>query len=440
MLFPLQAVEEGPSFWVWQRTLPPVREEVREWRARGLHALYWHGGTLVSDGVGWRWGERVEIDWQAADRAVAGSGIEIVPVVRLELKPGADWPSDKGLFELLDTFAAKTGARKIEVDYEAPDRLLPTYAAFLREWKTRGRSVGLSISALAHWAGSASLFRESVEEIVPMFYDLSDLSHGREQVGKDGFLPPLAGPDLSRQIAAWKGCPVPWRAGLPNFSRLTLLSKEGESRGSFRKWDWGGLLRSPFLDDAGRVAGEGVLFGSPIAPGERIVLRFPDAGALASGIGAARAAGASGVLYFRLPGAEAASGYSLPMLQALGRGDRPGPHLGVAWDEAGRIVLKNDSEADLMPFVGGSKEVRFGYTLEVEASLPFLRGAVPGDFATASKGGGLESRSLSLRFGQLPSGAILRTGFLEHLPPSPGTTFRWRIPELDSDSLWHPFD
>src|SRR5437773_2007280 len=65
------------TYWVWHRTAPPTREETQILTGHDVRKLYWHAGTLRTEGEGWRSNARLELP------AKSSALIALVPVLRL---------------------------------------------------------------------------------------------------------------------------------------------------------------------------------------------------------------------------------------------------------------------------------------------------------------------------------------------------------------------
>jgi hypothetical protein len=446
LLVMLAASGFDQTYWVWQRTNPLRPEEARDLRSAGITGLDWHVGTVKWDGTAWRWHERIGVDWPAIRASCPG--VVVTPVVRIEAGAIETFPppSRAPLIDLLKQLVVTSGANSLQIDYESPDRLIGEYADFLRELKHHGRNWRLSISALGHWSRFTRELAGGADEITPMFYDLNpDL----ERLGREG-LPPLIEPDMATQLAAWRDCPIPWRAGLPNFSRVTVVNADGKSRGNMRNWSWDAIYFAPFLQPLGPTVGgqtvlevnrNCVLGYTPVKSQEHLAIRYPDRAQLRQAQIESAAAGARGVIYFRLADSSDPSGYSV---RDLGGAKPEEPSFEVAKDTAGRFVLTNRGTSDLMPVVRGTGETDRGYALEFEAQTPVWREAIPGDFAKVTSGGeatgaGLGVAHLQFWFTHLAAGNSLRTGYIgeaaqEHV------RIRWRVRNLEKEDAWHSLD
>lgn len=438
-------VEGDVAYWVWERSKPLTHAEWADLKTAQVTRLYWQAGTLTTHDGQWRWSERFALDWKSLEQSAAS--LEIVPVLRLEPKEGGlpekTFPE---LTTIANSLAAESGAPEIQIDYECPDRLIPNYLGFLKQLKEGGKSWRLSVSALGHWAKYANQFQGLAEEITPMFYDLNP---NRETLSA-GELPPLLdAPTATRQILAWKTCPLPWRVGLPNFSRLTLVDKEGVSRGNIRRWDWGDVWFSSLLQPLGETkAGEtrlgvtanGVLGATPLEAGETIVARYPDREALSSLLPSVAASGAEGVIYFRLAGEDDMSGYGV---QDLSKVPAAPPAFQVQTDSSTRITLKNLSSLDLMPRVFAGNPLLRGYCLVIRADAPIWRDVLPGDFAVVTRSGDFTHpadagvTTIRFRFAHLAAQESLETGLVERAPGGESARVQWRIEPLEQENVWH---
>jgi len=234
-------------YWVWQRDEPLDEQELAELAAQRVDTIYWHVGELENVGDAWRWKARFKLP------ASNANGIRFVPVVRLvsrEKEPFSE-ASTTGLVTHLSAASAKQN--ELQLDYDAPDRLLPEYAAVLK--RIHQSVPKLTITALPHWSRSDHLkvLQASVDELLPMLYD-----YEAEPILRDHTPLPLIAPDkISKLIEDWRDCPKTWRAGLPTFARLSVYDSNEKLRGQIRNWNWDELCLNRIL-----VAASGGRWGS----------------------------------------------------------------------------------------------------------------------------------------------------------------------------------
>src|SRR5438874_88595 len=153
------------AFWVWQRSEPLSDAERTELSAQGVRTIYWQVGELENVGETWRWKARFAMP--------PSNGIElrVVPIVRLESRERSPF-SQTSLESLLSALAPSAkNEDELQLDYDAPDRLIAEYASALK--KIHALVPKLSITALPHWARSPALnlLEASVNELAPMLYD-----------------------------------------------------------------------------------------------------------------------------------------------------------------------------------------------------------------------------------------------------------------------------
>jgi hypothetical protein len=329
----------------------------------------------------------------------------------------------------------------MQLDYEAPDRLIPAYTAFLKQLRRR-RTWKLSITALGHWDRFAPGFQGVADEITPMFYDLNP---AHEQL-HDGTLAPIGEPGpISAQLEHWRHCPVPWRAGLPNFSRVTFVGTDGWSRGNLWSWSWNETWYSPLLAPAGAthagetvftVRKEGAVCQSLVQTGETVVTREPELATLRQLADEATACGATSAIYFRLADANPGSAFGP---RSLGPGVRT--QSAVKWSGS---TLAFTAAGDLPPrvFDNGQR----GYALAVRCSGGW-REAVAGmfDHITIDAAGQhlahdplpLGVHELYFWFAQAQDGDELDTGFARL---DGDKSFQWQLLNLEPSDTWHTAD
>ena len=130
-------------YWVWQRDDQLSELELTELAAQKVDTIYWQAGELENIGETWRW--KTRFSFPSSDAAQ----IRFVPVVRLvsrEHQPFSD-ASIAALLTSLSSVSAKHD--ELQLDYDAPDRLLADYAAALKRIRTLVPR--LTIAALPHW-------------------------------------------------------------------------------------------------------------------------------------------------------------------------------------------------------------------------------------------------------------------------------------------------
>lgn len=422
------------SFWVWNHAPVLAEKEAAELRAQNVRDLFWRIGELENVDGAWRWKMRNQLPSVPA-------GFTLVPVVRLS--SSVREPFDENGTRSLLVRLAELSCARLQLDMDCPDRLLDRYADVLQ--KIRARVPELSITALAGWSALPAFdkLQMSVVEIAPMFYDLET-----DPIGAEPW--PLLDPQKIRaQLAAWSRCQIPWRAGLPNFARVTSYAADGKARGHLRDFSWTDLcfnralttLTSAHGVTTFRVENETRLASVALAKGEKLAARWPERAALAEAISAAKSAGACGVIFFRLPDETDASGWSLAQLSHL----EAAPQL-VLRRDGSRLALTNESKADLAPRLAGHDPLDRGYALEIDAPATIFREALPGDFwrvtahahpeqAPAPVAPPLATR-LTFWFSHLRAGGTLRSGLIQLAPGADFSQIRYRFLPAEPNDEW----
>lgn len=430
------------SHWVWQRNDPLTPVERAEFKAQGIQTLYWQCGVLSETAAHWAWTAR----FHPPD---SDPEMTIVRVVRLETtgrEPFADAPTDE-LRALLAVASDSQG--ELQIDYDCPDRLLGKYASALGKIRPLARE--LSITALAGWMRQPGFpaLQASVDLLAPMFYDLEQ---DPVRPGEAQPLPLLDPARLRAQLAEWDRCQTPWRAGLPNFSRVTVYNEGGRSLGHVRSWDWDDLcfnralafsrLAAPGVT-VFKVMAKGALNQTALAPGQSVAVRWPERSALAEAIAAVRQTSARGVIYFRLPGGGGATGWSLRQAADW----RANPKLAVRWLPSLQLELRNAGDGDLAPrlsgLAGGQDR---NYALEVDAPGAVFRDAAEGDFwrvaghvhpeeAPQAAAIPLATR-LTFWFSRLAAGQSLRSGAIRLAPETDFRQLRYRVLNGGNPAEW----
>ena len=425
-------------YWVWQRDDPLDEQELRELAAQKIDTIYWQAGELENIGATWRWKARFNFPSAGPTR------IHFVPVVRLvsrEHQPFSD-ASVTALLASLSSVSAKYD--ELQLDYDAPDRLLADYASALN--RIHGLVHHLTIAALPHWsrADDLKLLEPNVDELLPMLYDFEP-----EPILKAQSPLPLISPEkISRLIGSWRACRKPWRAGLPVFARLSVYDANQKLRGQIRNWNWDELcFNRSFQMANGAQFGASILrattstsiANTPIHPGDEVIVREVDRSALRDAINAALHAGAQSIVFFRLPDSTASSGWSLHQLGHL----EAGPRLVLRKPaDSETLELSNVDDGDLEPRFARSDADAGGYAVELEAATPIFREAQRGDFASVDAFAGDKraqvpfATRLRFQFAQLRAKENLRTGLIQLAPGADFRQSRYRILNIEGGPSW----
>lgn len=411
------------GYWAWQRNEPPNAAEMEELHAQGVRTIYWQIGELVENGATWRWSVRFLLPANTPE-------MRFVPVVRLESRERAPFSSEANASLLSALASATKSSDELQIDYDAPDRLLRDYAAILKEiHKLVPR---LTVTALPHWARpvAARELKGAADEMLVMLYDF-------EPDPKGGAPFPLISPSkVDRYLADWNDSGMAWRAGLPVFARATVLDADNKSRGHVRAWNWddicfNGALEMFSLTNLGvtvfRAKRDTRVENAAVRSGQLIVTRVADRTALSHAAAAIAITNARGVVFFRFPDSTDPSGWSLRQLGHL----EAAPQLSVKVNpDTATIELANNSDADLA--FSATADGR-GYALQIEAPAAIFRDASAGDFWRVT--GDADDRPvtvqlatrLSFWFSHLRAREVLRTGAIRLAPTANFSQANWRI-------------
>jgi hypothetical protein len=437
------------DFWVWQRSEPLSEAERVELSAQGVQTIYWQTGELENVGETWRWKARFALP------ARSPGGLRFVPVVRLESREKSPF-SAMSIEALLGALSAVTkGADELQIDFDAPDRLIGEYASALK--KIHALVPKLGVTALPGWSRSPVLrvLEGSVDELLPMLYDFEP----DPIVAGASPLPLLVPEKLERSLAEWSQCRIAWRAGLPSFARVTLFDPSGTSRGHIRDWSWDDLCFNRSLATLRPTALGVTVFrakaatrvtNTPVNPDQLLAVRWPDRAGLIRVIDRVKKTNARGLVFFRLPDSTAPSGWSLRQLGHLDATPR------LVLRQAGtpaQLELANETDADLEPRLSGAKSesgLDRGYALELDAPAAVFRDAQEGDFwrvlgqvdpdgARRTVAVPLATR-LTFWFSHLRARQSLRTGLIQLAPGANLDQIRYRIRNSPGDSAWKNID
>lgn len=431
------------SYWVWQREERLSDEEMTQLTAPEVRTLYWHVGELENTCENWRWNTRFSFPGNSA-------ALHCVPVVRLVSREHQPFSSvsTAALLHALTPIGKLTG--ELQLDYDAPDRLLDDYGRVLAEiHQTVSR---LSITALPHWSRADCLraLGTKVDELFPMLYDFA-----AEPILQNDSPQPLIAPDkMAKMLADWSACPRPWHAGLPTFARLTVYDAMGKSRGQIRNWNWDEVCLNRLLVNVSKpLMGTSLwraqeplaLSNTRLQTGDVLAVRLTDRIALRDAINSARRTTAVGVTLFRLPDSAASSGWSILQLSQLEARPRLTFRPSGSRDS---LILKNDGAGDLEPWLQATEGELRGYAIEIAADSPIFREAEPGDFAavTGYKEGPQGTKPVAIpfatrltyTFSQLRAGQSLKTGLIQLAPDASFRHARYRF--RNSEEGWKPLE
>ena len=435
----LVADDVNPSFWVWHRGNPLTDAERATLPAQTR--LYWQAGELENSGDTWRWTLRYP-------SVSCPSRMTVIPVVRLITTQKAPF-SDSSIAALISALST-TGMQvpELQIDYDCPDRLLAAYANALGRIRNSGRSIGAT--ALAGWTHNAAwpALQSSVDDLVPMFYDLEADPPAQP-------LPLLDEAKLKGELAEWDRCKIPWRAGLPSFARVTVYNDAGTSLGHTRDWDWDGLCFNTALETAGalrlgvtplRAVRDCLIGETPIVEGRAVAVRWPDLATLRTAVSDVSRSNADGVVFFRLPDSTDPSGWSLPQLTHLNATSHPL----LRQTAPGQLALANDSDGDLPPRLSGTAPLDRGYALEIDAPAPIFREAVEGDFWRVTGHAHPDVQAvpvpvslatrLTFWFSRLRARQALHIGLIQLAPGADFGQLRYRILGAPGGTEWRKID
>jgi Protein of unknown function (DUF3142) len=422
------------GYWAWQRNETPSAAERQELAAQGVRAVYWQIGELIEDGVTWRWNGRFELPASMPE-------LRFVPVVRLESRERTPFSTASNASLVSALAQATRGADELQIDYDAPDRLIADYAAMLKQ--LHKIVPHLSITALPHWAHTSAV-RElggAADELLVMLYDFEPDRKGAPP------LPLIVSEKIERYLAEWDKTGVAWRVGLPVFARVTVFDAEGKSRGHVRAWNWDDICFNSALENVGptnlgvttlRAKRDTRVEDAAVRTGQLITTRLPDRAALSGAVAAAGRTTARGVVFFRFPDSTDPSGWSLRQLGHL----EAAPLLSVRVNpDTSTIELVNDSDADLAFSAEANDR---GYALQIEAPAAIFRDASDGDFwrVTGDAYGRAMTIPLATRltfwFSHLRAHERLRTGTIRLAPAADFSQAQWRIMNFAPQSRWQP--
>lgn len=440
----LQGAETGDAFWVWHRSADISPAEREQLATAGCKTLYWHSGMIAVQNENWVG----DGGWLAPETNPSSSKLRCVPVLRGIIGSVRALPKEPdGLIRLLQRALERWNADEVQLDFDCPDRLLGNYASQLALCREAIKPARMSITALAGWATHRDFgaLQMSVDELLPMFYDLEPDTP--EQARNDRFESLLDASAFTRHLKAWQHCRTPWRAGLPCFARVSLFDPDGRSRGHLRDWSWDqlvfhGALRDHPLHGTGlhalEVTQQTRLHTTDLLHGQKLVVREVDVTVARQCARLARENGARGIAWFRLPEESSPAGWSLTQVLSLSI-DVPRLQLRV---EKEALVLSNNGNSDLPPRFAAQPDQQRGWQIEIETddSSPVFREVVAGDFAGVTSANQLSrSTRLTLWFADLKAGASRRASLFQLAPGAALTRLRWRCLGDSNTVPWQSF-
>src|SRR6476469_2665045 len=127
MLLGSTALAFETSYWVWQRNEPLSEAERSELSRQNVRTIYWQIGELENIGEAWQWKARFTRPPSEPDK------LRFVQVVGMESRERSPFSRAwiDSLVRALSPLAKE--ADELQLDYDAPDRLLADYAAALRK-------------------------------------------------------------------------------------------------------------------------------------------------------------------------------------------------------------------------------------------------------------------------------------------------------------------
>lgn len=385
---------DTPAFWVWNQTNPiPANSQnlyvqVAEFTADSVKVLQKNNPTLRHTAV-------------------------------VRLPPGRTTLEDPELKQRLFSYLDEISPRKLQLDYDCAASNLTLYRQFLKSIRTRFNPDLLSITALASWI-TVPEFQElaqAVDEITPMFYDLE--ADQSSEIRSHSPCPLVDHTTLS-WIKKWQRCPVTWRAGLPNYQRLSLFESSGKLIGHLQQWSPSELRELPGLTVLSNAKHDSVTFrieqsqiyrGVEFKKDHLLVWRSPDEDLTRQAIATARSSGASGLIWFAHPESSPVAWHSLPHLASITAGEDPNTDLKTTFNSDGSVTLTNHGNGDLS--FHPTHPLR-ELVLETNSPGGFAR-LNPGSFEKISAPGGSLvrpqlARKLSLSFSQLRASQSISSG------------------------------
>jgi hypothetical protein len=328
---PSSTWDPNPAFWVWNQTSSPP--------PTNGHFHYLQVAEFTSD------------SFRELQAGPLGKGVTAV----VRLPPGRQAVTDPVFQNRLFSYLKKRNFPRLQLDYDCASLNLGLYRQFLESLQTQVTSDHLSITALASWIEAPGFDDVAmvVDEVAPMFYDLEP--DKPSQIQKHS-CEPLIDERTLDWIKKWKGCPVTWRAGLPNYQRLSLFHTDGTLVGHLSRWQPSDLKALPGLTPLEgsssnhyflRIDRDQEYQNIQLPKGHLLVWRRPDEAMTKKAITTARDAGAGGVIWFTHPQSTPVASHSVNHLTQLQTERSPQAKLETTLNPDGSVTLTNTGSGDL---------------------------------------------------------------------------------------------
>jgi hypothetical protein len=406
--------DDTPAFWIWNQTTP--------WRSDPAFQNYLQIAEFTTTS---------HREFQSPSPSSTTTPVVRLPPGRATLED----PEFTGRFiNWARRFLQISPHTRLQLDYDCSVSTLAHYARFLDDLRKQLKVKHLSVTALASWIDAPDFRKlcQSVDELTPMFYDLES-----DEAANIRSNDPLAmiTPETLAWIRRWEKCPITWRAGLPNFQRLTLFESTGVLIGHLQRWSPAHLSQIPGLIPLPQSQPNSLTFqvtretryqDVTMMPGQLLIWRAPGEDATGHALTTARAAGASGIIWFTHPDSTPVAWHSIPHLSEMQKGIPPLANLRHEILPDGSVTLSNDGPGDLL-FQPGDPPTQL-----------ILKAITPNTFAAGDSGTFLDiaapgsslvrpelARIVTLSLAGLRSGQSLSSGpGLIKSPTSKPPTFR----------------
>lgn len=324
------------AFWAWRNQAPADRDVRAAFENEGAKTLFIRAGQIEFAG-----GSLHRIR-PLQGRLPSSARLHLVyNGTRKFLKEFEDLDADAAARTVVETYladvrrAAGDGAQVdgLQLDFDAPTRLLPAYAELLRRVRDHlPPDKKLSITGLPTWVSSVDIeeLLAAVDFWIPQYYGgmIPTESHQR--------IPISSAPDVARAVRSTAALGKPFYAGLSAYGYAILYAADGglvEVRGDIDPASAAGsenleLTERRTYDKTGadseiryvyRAKSDAVIDGLVIKAGETLVFNVPTAASLRASARAARENGGPsmmGICVFRLPAADDETTLSLAEVRA----------------------------------------------------------------------------------------------------------------------------
>ena len=341
----MRAPQETPvAFWAWRDAVPSAQSWAAASQTTGARVLFARAGQWDWRGGRWQRIRAAQGKWPPVNELHLVYNATRDGLAQLETADATAWAREIAAVFAADKARAEQDSAKVaglQLDIDAPTRLLPHYAKLLRA--VRGAiepAAKLSVTGLPTWMDSAML-----PQVLAVVDFWTPQCYGGRIPQRVDDAQPIASPDeTARSVARAHATGKPFYAGLAAYGYALLYDaggRLGEMRGDLNPARFAAderlelTQKQPFTNRDGAASGAwryvwrareaGVLDSLAWRKGETIIFDAPSVESLRQTARAARASGGPamlGLCVFRLPETDDGANLSAPQI-AEALADKP---------------------------------------------------------------------------------------------------------------------